>query len=108
MLTLPGSAFPSDTGWLDKIHFDKIVHIGLFFTWVILFNLSDILKRKINLQKALKFTIAAIIYGVIMEFVQKNFIPNRGFDPGDMIANAVGAIAAFIAVNYLNKKRLVK
>ncbi|MDA3614007.1 VanZ family protein [Polluticaenibacter yanchengensis] len=103
LLTLPGSAFP-ETSWLDKIHFDKIVHVGLFFTWGILFNIHGILKKKINLKQALGFAIATIVYGIIMEFIQKNFIPNRGFDTGDMIANAVGAITAFFTVRYLKRR----
>ena len=77
----------------------------MFFTWGILFNLGGILKKRINLKKAFIFAIVTIIYGVIMEFVQKNFIPNRGFDTGDMIANAVGAIAAFVTIKYCCKKR---
>jgi VanZ family protein len=40
------------------------------------------------------FIIAGLIcttYGIIMEFVQKYYVPNRSFDVGDIIADTVGA-----------------
>ena len=35
----------------------------------------------------------ATIYGIGMEFVQLYWIPNRSFDPGDIVADTVGALA---------------
>ena len=34
-------------------------------------------------------------YGVAIEFVQKWWIPNRGFEALDILADATGAVAAF-------------
>jgi len=36
------------------------------------------------------------VYGVIMEYVQKYFIPNRSFDIGDILADTIGSIAGLV------------
>ncbi len=45
--------------------------------------------------------ICGIFYGIIMEFVQKNWVPNRSFEIGDIIADTIGC---FIAYLYFMKK----
>ncbi len=100
LLTLPGTAFPQED-WLDKIWFDKWVHIGMFGLLVILWCLAIRSLRKGNSSQYLVrvFWITAIIfvgYGIIMEFIQKNFIPYRSFDLGDILADAVGCFAGLI------------
>jgi len=40
--------------------------------------------------------ILAIAYGISIEFIQKNWIPNRAFDIGDIIADTAGSIAAYV------------
>jgi VanZ family protein len=40
--------------------------------------------------------VSGLVYGIGMEFVQKYFIPNRSFDPGDIAADALGCAAGFI------------
>jgi len=100
LLTLPGTAFPQED-WLDKIWFDKWVHIGMFGLLVILWCLAIHSLRKGNSNKYLVrvFWITAIIfvgYGIIMEFIQKNFIPYRSFDLGDILADAVGCFSGLI------------
>lgn len=35
--------------------------------------------------------IACLLYGLLMEFVQKYWVPYRSFDPGDVVADGVGA-----------------
>ena len=58
----------------------------------------SISKRKINIlsRKAfLVITLLVILYGITMEFVQKNWVPFRSFDNGDIIADAIGALIGF-------------
>lgn len=107
LLTLPGSDIPK-AGWLDKIHFDKIVHIGMFallsllWCFALLKKTSD--KKKLR-QWFLSVTVIWIVYGIAMEFVQRYFIPGRSFDINDMIADAAGAIAGLIfSTRYFIKK----
>ena len=92
LLTLPGSAFPKED-WLDKIWFDKWAHIGIFFILVLLWSrLLSVKNENLKAKKSLLITIAiaALLYGLGMEFVQKYLIRNRAFDYGDVAANAIG------------------
>jgi VanZ family protein len=92
LLTLPGSALPKED-WLDRIWFDKFVHIILFFVLVILWCHYGVEKFEvIGLRKQffLWVAIIALLYGTGMEFVQRYFIKNRSFDIGDVVADAVG------------------
>jgi hypothetical protein len=36
--------------------------------------------------------IVCILFGIGMEFYQKYFVPSRGFEVGDMLADAIGAL----------------
>ena len=58
------------------------------------------MQKKYSVPRLLKIfsTIAvlALVYGIIMEFVQRYLIPNRSFDTGDIIADAVGCFAGWL------------
>jgi VanZ family protein len=110
LLTLPGSAF-SQESWLDKIGFDKWVHIGLFA--VLVFLICWGLLKFTNNEKKLKrlfivFTLDCLVFGIIMEFVQDNFIPNRSFDYGDILADAIGCFAGWWFINKTYKGYIKK
>ena len=85
---LPGSDLPN-AGWLEAIHFDKWVHIGLFavliFLWRSSFDLDLDHYNSILL-------LAALVYGLSVEVIQKYWIPNRSFDLFDLLADMTGAI----------------
>lgn len=107
LLILPGSAFPKDD-WLGKIWFDKWVHIGMFSILVVLccWGLLRSMKEKEKLKKAfIVVGLLGLLYGVGMEFVQKFFVPNRSFDPGDIAADAVGCLLGviFSRTRYIKK-----
>ncbi|WP_066406480.1 VanZ family protein [Flavisolibacter tropicus] len=101
LFTLPGSAFPQ-SGWMGKVFFDKWVHIGLFslFTFLICWAMQISLKR--GMMTAF---LAAVIYGILVEVVQDQFIPNRSFDLGDWAADIVGS---FIGIWFWNLKYIKK
>ena len=95
LLVIPGNSFPQEN-WLDKIWFDKWVHIGLFAVMVVLWcramlrmNLAVVRRRKLFIFIAGLW----LIYGIGMEFVQKYLVVNRSFDAGDIMADAVGCLA---------------
>ncbi len=106
LLTLPGSAFPQEN-WLGKIWFDKWVHIGMFAALVFLFCLGIYkMVKKENRAKLFFYTLmAAIFYGIGMEYVQKYFVVNRSFDIGDIIADCVGSLIGlwFSSYRYIKK-----
>jgi VanZ family protein len=89
---LPGSAFPEET-WLSKIYFDKLVHAGLFAVLVFLWRASFGSDRK-------GFTILLLCgcfaYGLMVEFIQRDWIPNRDFDLYDVAADMAGSIIGIL------------
>ena len=100
LLTIPGTAFPKED-WLDKIWFDKWVHIGMFSIMVVLWCLTwRLLKTNATTGKLRQvfITIGLIWlgYGIAMEFVQKYLIPYRSFDFGDIIADAAGCAGGLV------------
>ncbi|MCW3116545.1 MAG: VanZ family protein [Chitinophagaceae bacterium] len=45
------------------------------------------------------------VYGIIMEYVQKYFIPNRSFDIVDILADTIGSIAGLFFATKVYLKR---
>ena len=107
LLTIPGSAFPKEN-WLDKIWFDKWVHIGMFAIMVSLWCWAML--KIYSVSKRLRpvfiwIGLLSLSYGIGMEFVQKYFIDNRSFDEGDIIADAVGcSLGVFFSLKRYIKK----
>lgn len=101
LLTLPGSTLPHKT-WLNSIiYFDKIVHIGLFSMMVFLFFMPFIKSKSaplVSQKKRILFRVAlsGLALGIIIEFVQKYWIPGRGFEITDMVADGVGCFLPFV------------
>ena len=87
LFVLPGSALPK-SNWMTDWHVDKWVHIGLFavliFLWCRAFEISA--------GKKLIVIISAIAYGILVEVVQKTWVPNRSFDLYDVAADAAGSL----------------
>ncbi len=98
---LPGSAFPKEN-WLDGIAFDKWVHLGLFAVLTFLWRFQFSAERKYDYIVVM----LAIAYGFGVEVIQHYFIPNRSFDVGDVIADAIGgAIGVLVWVRVYKKNR---
>ncbi len=114
ILTLmPANDVPT-VSWMDNIpNFDKLVHAALFGGLSFLFALPLLKsgfseKQKINYS--VKISLAAIVWGITIEFLQKFYIPSRDFDLLDWGADAVGVIIAFWIIirilKYFRKKDL--
>jgi H+/Cl- antiporter ClcA len=100
LFTLPGTAFPHEN-WLDKIGFDKWVHVGLFVVLVTLWcwSLYTLATGKSAGKLKQSFILVALLgvaYGVAIEFIQKYFIPFRSFDVNDMLADGIGCAIGLI------------
>jgi VanZ family protein len=100
LLSMPSSGEPGK-GWISYLlelpFADKIIHVGLFGSLALslFFHLeqySNISFRSTR-TKALSL-ILCIVFGIGMEFYQKYFVPSRGFEVGDMLADATGALLA--------------
>ena len=107
LLTLPVPAFPKGEWFIKIPMFDKWVHIGLFIIMAVLLC-RGFYKKGISEKLKYNFItigIFCLAYGIIMEFVQKYFVPNRSFDIGDIIADGMGAA---IGVVYSIKRYIKK
>ena len=103
LFCLPGEEFPKG-GWLEDIQLDKIVHVGLFFTLVILWCLPSGARtsRERTNRVYIYITLAFLVYGIAIEFIQRNFVPHRSFDVFDIVADAVGCVVGFIVAKKIS------
>jgi VanZ family protein len=104
LLCLPGAAFPQET-WMDRLYVDKLVHAFLFFILIVLFA-QHLQQSELPLADKLHrlwwIVLLACAHGLIMELVQKFYIPHRAFDWKDFLADSAGAWLGW----WLRKKRL--
>lgn len=113
ILTLMPSRDVPEVGWLNKIpNFDKLVHAALFgglaFLFALPFFKSHISFRQ-KLNYSIKISLASIIWGIIIEFLQKFYVPSRDFDLLDWAADTFGVIIALWLIirilKYLQKEK---
>lgn len=107
LLSLPGSDFSSSSKWFGDFPIDKLVHIFLFggLALSIFFYLdqsSNVIFKSIRMKAWV--LIGCIVYGIALEFYQKYFVPSRGFEVSDMLADAIGAILALPFFALIRKK----
>src|SRR5256885_6859639 len=102
LLSLPGSVFPSH-GLFSIPYLDKIAHFGLFSGLVFWWSLFFCYKKNppgITWKVICSIALICFAYGFMMEFVQRNFIPNRSFEIDDMIADLVGTLIGYIVTHW--------
>ncbi len=101
LLCLPASVLPGG-GFLNVPYIDKIAHLGLFGGLVFFWILFLYFRSREVVSSFIKWLIVVltIIYGTLMEYVQLYFVPNRSFDTGDIIADAVGALIGYIITQW--------
>ena len=97
LLCIPGTGLPKFK-WDTKIFLDKWIHVFLFMVLVILWSKTYSYKKntKANNRKIFfQIMILAFLYSIMMELVQKYFVPNRSFDLVDVAANGIGCIGGY-------------
>ncbi|MCE7039469.1 VanZ family protein [Dyadobacter sp. CY312] len=82
--SLPGKSIPA----APMMGFDKIVHIGLFCVWIILWLLA-------TRGKVLFYILLGMAYGLALEFYQQLLPFDRSFDWWDAVADAVGVLFGY-------------
>lgn len=91
---------------LDFPHADKLVHFVMYMvlTYLLLRSLA-----KENLLASRKWLaviiLIPIILGILMEFIQGQYLVERNFELLDIIANISGTLIACIFYKIFNKKR---
>lgn len=101
LLCLPGSDLPSG-GVFDIPNLDKIVHVFLFAGLTAVWCYYYYRKGKTPGRLAVIFFIVylfSVADGIIMEFVQRDYIPNRSFDTVDIIADMLASSIAYGVCN---------
>ena len=96
LLCLPGSLVPG-TGIFAVKNLDKVVHVIMFALNVLFWgwHYETLEKESRNLKIIfIAATAIMITLGIVMEYVQMYFIPNRSFDSYDIVADIVGAVIA--------------
>ena len=114
ILTLMPAKDVPEVGWMDNIpNFDKFVHAVLFGGLVFLFSLPLIvshLSKKQKINYLIRISLAAVIWGITIEFLQKFYVPSRDFDLLDWAADSVGVILSLwlviVILKRLEKKKL--
>src|SRR5215213_4583807 len=97
LVSIPGK-FLSGPGLFSIPHLDKVAHVilfaGLSVAWIIFFHF-----RTVATKKYVPFIVLLLLaaYGVSIEYYQLNFIPNRSFDVGDIVADVCGAVCGYFA-----------
>jgi len=111
LLSLPGNEFNDHSSWISKImalpYADKLVHMGLFGSLALSlffhFEMLTDARYKTTRAKAIALIIC-ILYGIGMEYYQKYYIPSRGFEVLDMLADALGALCALPLFVFVGKR----
>ncbi len=94
LLCLPGKAIPSH-GIFGIKNLDKVVHVGLFGTFVLLWGIlswNRIRSRQTWYIWLILVVVASVGLGVALEFVQAAYIPNRSFDVWDIWSDLAGSL----------------
>lgn len=106
LLILPGSDIPT-VDFFEIIYFDKWVHIGLFAVLTILWGYPFLKSKLLPVTTIVFVAVIAIVYGIIMEFVQKYFAASRSFDITDIFADSAGAVIGILVLIKI-RKHLIK
>lgn len=104
LFCLPGEEFP-EASWLEDIQLDKLVHIGLFFVLVVLWCLpsASSINNRHRLNRVYAWiTFAFLVYGVAIEFIQRDFVPHRSFDFFDIVADGIGCVVGFVVARKIS------
>ena len=92
---------------LDIPYLDKVVHFGMY---LILGALATFEFRRITkyyYKYIVKLLIICVLYGIFIEVVQY-FLPWRGFEIEDMIADGLGAAAGIYGIKCLIFDKIVE
>lgn len=109
LICLPGDDLPKTDDWMSAIYFDKWVHAGLFSILAFLFMFpvcKSHLSKKEKWNLIFKIALAACVWGITTEFIQKFFIVGRAFDILDWAADSAGIFLAIIVCKYFYLKNL--
>ena len=109
LICIPGYDLPETDNWLQKIHFDKIIHIGIFGLLSLLFHFpveNSFISYPLKNRYHRLIAFFNILYGITTEVIQHFLIPGRSFDLGDWAADVLGALLALAFIYYWRKRKV--
>jgi VanZ family protein len=100
MSVMPGVPMPK----FNLFSADKLGHAVAYgvLTWLMLRGYTQ-LHGAASWKTACYLGALAAAYGVLMEFVQGTFFPNRFFEIDDMLANTAGVVVAVLLLRLRSK-----
>lgn len=108
LLTIPGNDLPHNN-LFNIPFFDKYVHFAMFFMLTTLFcypffhgNPKQVAaKTSFN-----KVSVYVILYGIVMEYVQKYLVSARSFDFVDIVFDTTGSLTGLFVVRQFYAKKI--
>ncbi len=103
--TIPDSQFP-ESKLFSLPHFDKFVHLFLYFVFTILLisgNNAHRLRRRVTVSAIVCAAFISLPFGIAMEVVQLQLVPSRSAEVYDLAANVAGFLLALIAYRPANR-----
>lgn len=98
---LPASAFKRYT--FDSLfEIDKVVHLVLYFVFVILWAISFL--APFTQRQKIILAAVSIAYGILIEILQSAMSLGRAYDIDDIIANTVGCILGLLSISFIRRK----
>lgn len=91
-------------------HFDKLVHVGIYFVFTIVWFMAIIKNdiKRLFYKGIVKASILAFAAGVLIELLQ-DLNPNaRSGDVKDVLANSIGILFAALFVSRIKKYHTLK
>ena len=101
---MPGPDVPS-APFFELVYFDKWVHIGMFSLLTLLWCLPFLKSETASSRLFIFITGCSILFGVLMEYVQKYIAFERDFDVLDIAADCVGSIIALFWLFYFFRRK---
>jgi len=94
--------------FIDIPYLDKLVHFGLYFVLALLIMAILTLNSKLKYSRwANLITIfSCLLYGWLIEVMQRAFFPGRSYELMDVVADTAGAVVGVLL--YRTIRRLVK
>lgn len=100
---IPGSSLP-EWDWFSLLDLDKLVHAGMFGALTVL--LADALRKRDNLSRyVLMAFLLSVTYGIATELMQGLEAMGRRTDPGDVVANTIGALIGVVYVRWRERRK---
>jgi len=97
---LPASSFKEFS--FDLFELDKLVHLILYFVFVLLWAISS--KTDFSKKQTLILAAVSIAFGIVIEILQSTMGLGRAYDIDDIIANTIGCILGIVCIPFIRRK----